>query len=95
MQMLFVKAPETDYSALCSKLEASVKEGMDEEKRRVCEDCSFVITSHQRCKSRILSRLLRFSQENESKHADFLQPVVIGNEGVPRLRATSWKESLF
>ena len=57
---------------------------MDEEKRQVCEDCSFVTTSYQRCKSRIPSRLLRFLQENERKHADFLQHVVIGNEGVPR-----------
>ena len=48
------------------------------------EDYSFVTTSHERCKSRIFSRLLRFLNENESKHADFLQPVVIGNEGAPR-----------
>ena len=38
MQMSFVKVHETDYSALHSKLEASAKEGMDEEKLRVCED---------------------------------------------------------
>ena len=68
---------------ILSKLEASAKEEMDEEKRRVCEDCSFATTSHQRCKLRILSRLLSFLQENESKHDNLLQRVVIGNEGVP------------
>ena len=35
-------------------------------------------------KVELFSQLLRFLQESESKHADFLQPVVIGNECVPK-----------
>ena len=83
VQMPFVKEADTDFSALCSKLEDDVKAGMDDGKRRAYEDCSFVTTSHQRMKSRLLTQLLCFLQKNESKCGDFAQPVVIGNEAVP------------
>ena len=84
VQMSFVKTTDADYCALHAKLEANVKKGMDEEKLRLCEDCAFVTTSHQRTKSRQLSRLLNFMHDNESTHADLVKPVVIGNEAVPR-----------
>ena len=80
VQMSFVKTTDTDYCALHAKLEANVKKGMDEEKLRLHEDCAFVTTSHQRTKSRQLSRLLNFMHDNESTHADLVKPVVIGNE---------------
>ena len=71
VQMSFKKEANTDFSALCSKLEDNVKAEMDETKLQVCEDCSFVTTSHQRMKSRQLTQLLDFLQKNERKHADF------------------------
>ena len=86
VQMSFVKATDTNFSAMCFNLETNIKEGMNEDKRRACEDCSFVTTRHEQMKSRLLNRLLSFLQQNESKYADFLQPVVIGNEAVPKWR---------
>ena len=83
VQMSFVKEADTDFSALCSKLEDNVKAGMEDDKRRACEDCSFVIASHQRMKSRLLTQSLCFLQKNESKYGDFVQLVAIGNEAVP------------
>ena len=83
VQMSFAKEADTDFSALHSKLEDNIKAGMDDDKRRACEDCSFVTTSHQRMKSRLLTQLLCFLQKNESKCGDFVQPVVIGNKSAP------------
>ena len=70
---------------MCSKLEVNIKEGMDEIKLRACEHCSFVTANHQKMKSKKLSQLLQFLKKSESKHADFLQPVVIDNEAEPNL----------
>ena len=83
VQMSFLKETDTDFSALHAKLEANIKDEMDEGKRRVREDCSFVSSKHQQMKSRLLHRLLAFLQQNERKYEDFLQPVVIGEEAVP------------
>ena len=47
VQMSFVKEANTDFSALHSKLEDNIKAGMDDGKRRACDDCSFATTSHQ------------------------------------------------
>ena len=83
VQMAFAKEAETDFSALHSKLEDNIKAGMDDGKLRAHEDCSFVTTSHQSMKSRLLSQLLGFLQKDESRCGDFLKPVVIGNAALP------------
>ena len=82
VQMSFKKEADTDFSPLHSRLEDNIKAEMDETKLQVYEDCSFVTTSHQRMKSRQLTQLLDFLQKNERKHANFVRPVVIGNEAV-------------
>jgi len=83
VQMSFMKETDADFSKLFAKLETNVKDGMDEEKRRAYEDCSFVTTHHQKMRSRLLNRLLSFLQQNEAKYSDFLKPYLIGNESVP------------
>jgi len=57
-QIPFVKDVDADFSALRSKSEENIKEGVDESKRWVREDCSFFVTRHQQMKSRKLSQSL-------------------------------------
>ena len=78
-----MKETDAEFGALCSKLEEDIKDNMDEDKLRAYEDCSFVTTKHAQMKSRLLNLLLSFMQQNEIKYADFLKPVIIGNEAVP------------
>ena len=80
-----MKETDTDFGALYSKLESNIKDGMDEDKRRVHEELSSVTTNYQQIKSRLLHLLLRFLQQIERNNADFLQPVEIGKEAVPKL----------
>ena len=82
-QVSFVKETDADFSERFDKLEANAKDGIDEEKWRACEDFSFATTHHQKRKSRLLSRLLIFSQQKETKCSDVLHPPVIGDESVP------------
>ena len=80
VQMSFLKEIDADFGDLYYTLESNIKDGIDEDKRRVCEDFSFVTTKHQQTKSRLLHSLLSFLPQNEWKHTDFLQPVVIGKK---------------
>ena len=82
-QMSFLKETDSDFSEMFSKLESSIKDGIDEENRRAYEDCSFVTIHHQKMKSMTLNLLLSFLQQNETKCSDFFQPVVIGDESAP------------
>ena len=45
-------------------------------------------------KSRLLSRLLSFLEQNEENCSDFLQPVVIGDESAPMFFRMCCKETL-
>ena len=81
--MSFLKETDADFGALSSKLESNIKDGIDEDNHRLHEDFSFVATNHHQIKSGLLHRLLRFIQQNERNHNDFLQPVVISKEDAP------------
>ena len=67
VQMYFMKEVDIDFGNLYAKLDTNLKKGMDEEKLRMCENCSFVTTSHQKMKSRLLKQLLSFMQQDETK----------------------------
>ena len=45
VQMSFMKEVDIDFGNLYAKLDANIKQGMDEEKLRMHENCSFVTTS--------------------------------------------------
>ena len=83
VQMSFMKEADIDFGSLCARVETNMKQDMDEEKRQMCENFSFVTTNHQKMKSRLLNQSLSFMQQSKTKHYDFLKPFAIGDEAAP------------